>query len=412
MGRLPRLTVVVMLLACAGCGGSSTAGQGAGGAGQGGAASAANVLAVKLDDGPAHNYANGAFTRVTVCLPGSTTNCQTIDGVLVDTGSSGLRLLSSQVGGALTLALPQVYTKSGDPVGECALYADLSYTWGSVQRVDVHLGGEVAKSVPVNVLGDPNVLSPPPDCSSRGIDNDSLQALGANGILGIGAFQYDCGAACAPGSGQVPPASYYACTPGVGCGGTLVSLDDQVQNPVALFATDNNGIILRLPDVTAAQPAASGTLVFGIGTQSNNALGNAAVFAVDSAGNFLHPVVYNNQAYSVAYIDSGSNGTFFNGDGSIPPCRDNGSFYCPAAKLSLSATAQAVNNSNIPVKFSVANADQLFSDSSNYVLPGLAGPNTDPRVFDWGLPFFFGRGVYVAIASKQTSAGTGPFWAF
>lgn len=405
--------VVAMLLACAGCGGdSSTGGQGSGGGGQGGAASAPNVQAVNLDSGPARNYANGAFTSVTVCLPGSDTNCQTIDGVLVDTGSSGLRLLSSYVGGALTLALPQVYTKAGDPVYECALYADLSYTWGSVQQADVRLAGEVARSVPVNVLGDPTVPQAPPDCSSRGIDNDSLQSLGANGILGVGAFRYDCGTACAPGSTQPPPASYYACASGAGCGGTLVSLDNQVQNPVALFATDNNGIILRMPDVTGARPSASGTLVFGIDTQSNNALGSAAVFMVDSAGNFLQPVAFNNHSYPVGFIDSGSNGSFFDSSGSIPPCRDHRSFYCPAAKLSLSATVQAVNSSNIPVQFSVANADQLFSNPDDYVLPGLAGPNTDLQVFDWGLPFFFGRSVYVAIASQQTSAGTGPFWAF
>ena len=51
-------------------------------------------------------YLNGAFTSVTVCVPGSATSCQTIDGVLVETGSFGLRLLSSTSGGELTLALP------------------------------------------------------------------------------------------------------------------------------------------------------------------------------------------------------------------------------------------------------------------------------------------------------------------
>lgn len=400
---------MAMLLACAGCRSNGSAPGGSGGSSQG---AAQNVQSVTVDDGPAHNYSNGAFTTVTVCLPGSTTNCQSIDGVLLDTGSSGLRLLSSFAGGALTLALPQVYTGSGNPVGECAQYADLSYSWGSVRRVDVRLAGEVARSVSINVLGDNNMPQAPADCASSGVDNDSLQALGANGILGVGAFQYDCGSACVSGNGPPPPASYYECAPGVGCSGAYLSLDKQVQNPVALFATDNNGIILRLPDITDPRSSAAGTLVFGIDTRSNNALGGATVFRVNSVGNFLHPVVYNNNSYVDGFIDSGSNGTFFNSAGAIPVCANNNSFYCPASRLSLSATMQADNNSNIQVTFGVRNAEQLFANPNDFVLPDLAGPTAGFQVFDWGLPFLFGRSLYVAIASKQTSAGTGPFWAF
>ncbi|MGB9364088.1 MAG: DUF3443 family protein, partial [Candidatus Sulfotelmatobacter sp.] len=65
-----------------------------------------NVAPIVVNSGPAASegfpYANGAFANVTVCVPGTST-CQTIDGVLVDTGSSGLRIISS----ALSLSLPQ-----------------------------------------------------------------------------------------------------------------------------------------------------------------------------------------------------------------------------------------------------------------------------------------------------------------
>src|ERR1700684_3171714 len=53
-----------------------------------------NVAPIVVNAGPANNYANGACATVTVCVPGTST-CQTIDGMLVDTGSSGLRILSS-----------------------------------------------------------------------------------------------------------------------------------------------------------------------------------------------------------------------------------------------------------------------------------------------------------------------------
>ena len=54
-----------------------------------------NMVAVVVDSGPAGaNYTNGIFATVTLCEPG-TSNCQTIDHLLVDTGSVGVRVLES-----------------------------------------------------------------------------------------------------------------------------------------------------------------------------------------------------------------------------------------------------------------------------------------------------------------------------
>jgi len=95
--------------------------------------------------GPPYNdpYVDGAFTSVTVCVPGSATNCQTISGILVDTGSTGLRILSS----ALTLSLPQETGSNGSPVVECFPFVD-GVTWGPVQTADMTIAGEQAKSLP------------------------------------------------------------------------------------------------------------------------------------------------------------------------------------------------------------------------------------------------------------------------
>ena len=94
-----------------------------------------NVAPIVVNSGPVNAYANGAFASVTVCVPGTST-CQTIDGVLVDTGSSGLRIVSS----VLTIPLPQQKAASGNPVVECLQFLG-SYTWGPVQTADVQIAG-------------------------------------------------------------------------------------------------------------------------------------------------------------------------------------------------------------------------------------------------------------------------------
>ena len=108
-----------------------------------------NVQTIVVNAGPANSYFNGAFTSVTLCTPGTST-CQTIDGVLVDTGSTGLRVLSS----ALTVGLTQQTDSSGAPLTECAQFLD-GFTWGPVQAADVKLAGEQASGVPVQVIGGP-----------------------------------------------------------------------------------------------------------------------------------------------------------------------------------------------------------------------------------------------------------------
>ena len=93
-----------------------------------------------------------------------------------------------------------------------------------------------------------------------------------------------------------------------------VPLNQQVPNPVALFASDNNGVVFQLPAVpNGGSPAVNGSLVFGIGTQSNNGLGSATVLLVPDTGNNAGDIItsLNGQPYAQSFIDSGSNGYFF-----------------------------------------------------------------------------------------------------
>jgi Protein of unknown function (DUF3443) len=364
------------------------------------AASGGNVASITVNGGPTGNYVDAGFTSVTVCVPGTTT-CQTIDGVLVDTGSSGLRILSS----VLTIPLPQ-QTSGGSPVVECFPFVS-GYTWGPVQTADVEMASEKASSVPIQVLSDTDFTAPA-SCTDNGASSDTLESLGANGIVGVGLSTQDCGSYCETvqtAAGDIN--LYYECTSTTTCQPIGESLAQQVPNPVSLFATDNNGIIIELPTVSGGEEASvSGSLVFGIGTQSNNALGGATVYTANASGNFT--TTYNGTTDSESFIDSGSNGYFF--FSSITPCpntSDAPGFYCPSGVENLSATNQGANGTSGTVNFSIANAEILFN-TPDFAYSDLGG--TYPTgAFDWGLPFFFGRNVYTGLQSATNPNG---YWAY
>ena len=397
-----------ILAATVGCGGSSSSSTSSGG---GATPAVNNVQAITVNTGPTAGppinspAINEAFTSVTVCAPGSTTNCQSISGILVDTGSPGLRILSS----ALTISLPQQTGAGGNPVVECLPFVD-GFTWGPVQTADMTIAGEQAKNLPIQVIGSATFTNIPTRCSSNGTEEDDLKSLGANGILGVGTFARDCGDACTV-TGSNNPGLYYTCSSS-GCQVTTESLVNQVANPVPFFATDNNGVLIELPAVTGAETSVIGSLIFGIGTQSNNGLGSATVYTLDpSTGNIT--TRFNNTTFTNAsFLDTGSNAIYFldTATTSLPTCTNLTFWYCPTSTQTLSATNQGVNGASASFKFTVANADTLTSNVAVGVANGLAGPNAG--TFDWGLPFFFGRPVFTAIENQNTPGGLGPYWAY
>jgi hypothetical protein len=365
-----------------------------------------NVASIIVNQGPDNGYANGLFTTVTICAAG-TSNCQAISGVLVDTMSFGVRILSSAMTSTLSSALPQEKDTNGNPVSECAQFSD-GITWGPVKTADVKMASEVAGAIPIQVIGDPAFSAVPSACSGAGPPEDTLQKLGANGILGIGPFVQDC-PACAPGTTNNQK-FYYACT-GSACSVTTVTLPQQVQNPVAAFKIDNNGVLVELPVVGSSAPTVSGSLIFGIGTQSNNSLGSAHVFTLDPrTGNIS--TGFKGKTYS-SFLDTGSNAYFFldSATTGMPTCPspENG-FYCPSARVAFSATNTGTNQASSTVSFNIDNANTLFSSSADNAFPTLGGPNSG--MFDWGLPFFYDRHVFVAIEDAQTTGGVGPYWAY
>jgi hypothetical protein len=368
-----------------------------------------NVTEVKVGAGP-NGVLNLPMVSVTVCAPGDASRCYVIDNVLLDTGSIGLRVVNSALASvAPNLALPIEGDALGRPIYECIGFIDGSYAWGGVRRADVKIGGRVASNIPLQIIGDMPVSGVrPSQCTSVDPSLDLALAanLGANAILGVNYWAEDCGNFCEDSAGVTPSDTYYyyTCTNN-NCAPASVPLTSQVKNPVAAFASDNNGIIVDLPALSAQGSASvSGSLIFGINTRSNNSLGSAHLFS----GRYL-TTGYRGTVYP-AFIDSGSNALYFD-DLTIPRCI-NSIFFCPAAQLELSAVVgDQVSSDTRNVGFSVANARNL--PSGNFAFNNLAGlysfteQTNGFEVFDWGLPFFFGRKVYFGMEGGPYPAAVG-----
>jgi hypothetical protein len=340
---------------------------------------------------------NMLTTSVTVCQPG-TSNCATIDNVQVDTGSHGLRILASALPAGLSLAA----IASGSGIaGECAVFGG-GYTWGAVRSADVRMAGQLAGSIPIQTIADPALPTVPADCAGSGRAMQTVAGLRSNGILGVGLFAGDCGSGCVTAA---LPRWYYRCDASGACLASTQALAQQVTNPVSRFALDNNGVVIDLPAIADAGAASvSGSMIFGIDTQANNTLNGASVLKANSQTGYV-VTTSGGQTYSQSYVDSGSNGLFFRTT-RFPEC---GFWYCPASIQAANAAITGTDGASNTVSFAVGNSSALFA-SSNNAFNNLAGVASSG--FGWGLPFFFGRRVYTAIASRATSAGPGPYYAF
>jgi hypothetical protein len=406
MRELGTWIALLISISCGSFGCGDSAGENSGGG-----PPANNVVPLVVNAGPggaAAGYINAGFASATICLAGNDANCQTIDGLLVDTGSTGLRILSPLV----QLSLTRVQDANGNDLANCVKFEDGTYFFGPVARADVKLGGELAKNVPIQMIappGSPDFPKPPADCTNGGgVNAGTLDGLGANGVLGLGLFQQDCGSVCET---DASPGAYFGCTTS-DCSPTTAPLDKQLSNPVSAFATDNNGVVIALPSVASGGTAtASGTLTFGIGTQPDNALEATSVLWPDAAGNVT--TEFQGQAYGESAIDSGSNAIYFLDakTSGMPTCKTNTDFYCPLSTVSLSVSLVGDNGIAQPVAFGVANADSILA-KDDYAFSELAGTNAPNVGFLFGIPFFYGRKVVTAIEGASTPLGGGPYWAY
>ncbi|EDZ97705.1 conserved hypothetical protein [Burkholderia sp. H160] len=396
------------LVACGGGGGSSD-NSSSSSSSSNTSATVSNTVPITVGPGVS-GVINLPMVSVTICAPGSTTNCQTINNIQLDTGSFGLRVVSSVLNSTLLSGLPiSTIASSGAQLAECATFAD-GFTWGSVRTATVTIGGETTTtSIPVQTIGDNANTMPTSGCGSGSAEN-TVADLGANGILGVGTAPTDCGAICADASKAGTYSNYFACPNGTSCTRTAVSLAQQVTNPVGKFQTDNNGLIVQMAPVSNTGAAsATGTLVFGIGTQGNNQLAASQVFTTDAFGD-LNNSTFNGTTVT-AFLDSGSNAYFF-GDSTLTACGSQyAGFYCPSSAQTRTVTLAGTNNVSAAATVNILSAQTLFASGTSYAFNDLAGQLGTNTSFDLGLPFFYGRNVYYHL-DQTASGGASPYVGF
>jgi hypothetical protein len=124
--------VLLLIVLSAGCGGGGGGGSSSSGVAppeNGGGTTTpaeANVLSVTVNGAlcSTNSFLNKACIAVTICEPGTST-CQTVNDILLDTASYGLRIFRQ----SLSISLPGTIIGSGS-LAECIQFGDGSSVWG------------------------------------------------------------------------------------------------------------------------------------------------------------------------------------------------------------------------------------------------------------------------------------------
>ncbi len=359
------------------------------------------------------NFPEQPYISVKICAPGSTTNCQIIDHILVDTGSTGLRIADSALSSTLKAALPAVTNGSATTtVSECEQYVS-SYVWGPVVNVDVSIAGKSATGTQMQIFGNsgfsvPSACSTPVGSTTPLTQTDSITSFGGNGLLGVSFSLLDY-------------SSYFDC-PDSGTGTCTQNNFSGLPNIVYNFASDNNGVVITLPAVGASGSVTPvvGTLTFGVSTESNNTP-VSTLFTLLNDGNLQDYTYATFQAevggvWNSAYIDSGTDIAYFNdpGNSSLTACSNtnfNG-LYCPATTQSVIFN-YANYTTGTPTSqgtFALSVIDPSLFNSNVIAFNNVAGPitNSTTASSDIALGFvtFFGHTNYILFSGQQIP-GTG-----
>ncbi len=197
-------------------------------------------------------------------------------------------------------------------------------------------------------------------------------------------------------------------------------------NPIVSFASDNNGSILVMPSLAnypQGELTASGTLYFGINTQSNNTLNSTySILPTPATGGnaTFFSATLNGQAgpYPASFLDSGSNELF------IPPLQPPGTYplnsngdYVPQSLQTVSGTATSLSvaTDTAPLSFSLLDVTAGVNAGNTAFYDMGTTNSATAGSLDLGMPYFYGHSIVNGINGAQiqfnSTTYTGPFYA-
>ena len=314
-----------------------------------GGSGANNVLSITVNGSlcSTNSYLNKPCVSVTVCTPGTST-CQTIDDILLDTGSFGLRIFKQ----VLNVSLEQVTGGSGS-LAECVQFGDGSSDWGPVQIASVILGNEPAVQVPIQVI-DSTFGTAPSACQNA---DQSPADAGFNGILGVGLFAQDCGSAC---SNSARNGMYYclqridlhrnrgaSLQSGPEPGGASSPGQQWCDRAASERSCGRVALGQRLPCARDRHPV------------QQRAFRSDSVYSSTSSGNSSQHLMAIPTAVS---LTPARMGCFSPPSGLLPNCQSpDSAWFCPSSTTSLSATNTGASGSpSGVVSFQIGNFDSLI----------------------------------------------------
>ena len=338
---------------------------------------------------------NMGFVDVTVC--NTAKQCKTVADVLVDTGSSGLRLNRHALAG---LPLSAVTDVKGRPLSNWSSFGT-GQLWGTMHWAQVRLGGvATTQAIPIQLYQGPSLFELLPAGYEKVDERHQFLGLN-NGILGIAPYRHW-------------PKRYFAFDAGdesaFDAEWVAVEVDEsrQLANPIAYFpAPYDNGSVIKMPEADFGDGghAALGWLGLGIGAATEALFPQGARIIsheLDAHGRF--PATIGGRRADVL-VDSGTNTSALDLEHlEIPRCKGLGTELnrvydaAPMTPLSLTVSAGAVEvELQRPLYIgAAANIRKAFDGYAVLpmiaALPPWAGA---PNVL--GLPFFYGRTVATGL---------------
>lgn len=385
--------LLIASLACPSVGSASTAAQTAD-TGATGPLADNQVEAIVKTPGSGFNRITVA---VTICAPGSTTNCQRIENIMVDTGSTGLRVQRAAISPDV-LGLPPLLGRDNVPLAECEHFSGKNNAaWGAIRTADVSIGHMHAPGLAIQIVNDDSVQRP------SWCKNTARPT--SNGTLGIGWRPRDPHTFVAVFNHRYTPLD-----PAIDA--------NHLANPVAKFTTHNNGEVFNFRDADShGEKAVKGTITFGIGTADNNRIDGAQYIPLDSNG--LFTTTFDGVTFPSSYIDSGTPQLIL-ADPALSVCDTASSYYYDdaathrSASLQENAAAVALNAPSaaatpqgdpaVPVDVVVANRAVACRPVHAGVVGGIAEISTTQGKFVWGLPFFLGKRVFLVQQQAATDS--------